>query len=186
MCHITSPPLALCRESERSYLQPKCKPELKFDYKGKDLISNPDSEWSTRTFDLDLFPSGDDLSKLLDQVILKPENTSSQQGRISSYSQFEEDRPHNLNSRYLKCDLACPGFRLVQETGRTTHAEFFVDMKFGDLVVSCWKRFSDFKALANTINQRDFPYVRKNPYLNIIYTYLCDLGIDISIGVSHM
>ncbi len=178
---IVSHPLELCSERRNLRIRPN-----KSD---SDFISNRNSEWSTRTFNLDLkFGADDDLGELLDQLILKKhQNAPGRQGRGhpgSLFDEYELESALPSNSDYLKCDLACLGFRL-QETGFKAHAEFLIYMKFGDVIVSSWKRFNDFKNLANTIDLRDFPYVRNNPTLYIYATLACNVSWSVSHVTPH-
>ncbi len=130
-----------------------------------DFISNDHSVWSTRTFNFGLkFDSRCDIVGLLDQLAFKTHPNPHgrfEKGHDSQFDEHELECMHHGNTGYLKCDLACPGLRLVRKGD--THAEFLVYMKFGDVIVSSWKRFNDFKILINKIDPRDFPTVRNNP-----------------------
>ncbi len=142
-------------------------------HRNSSVISNHHSLWSTRTFDLDLHCCCDDIVGQLDQFA--PEKQSNPYGGLENdydgqFDEYEFARSFHRNAGYLKIDLAIPELRLVNNADRMrlvddTHAEFLVYTKFGDVTISSWKRFNDFKVLVNKLDPRDFPTVWNNPTL---------------------
>ncbi len=160
-----------------------------------DFIRNHSSEWSTRTFNLGLqLDPRCDLGRMLDQLEIKRQNPSGllENGRDEwQLDEYEFESTNNEHTCYFKCDLACPGLRLVRETeikgfGGSTYAEFMVYMKFGDIIVSSWRRFNDFKLLADNIDLHGFPRVRKQPHLLYSTIDVCICLRVYSVVGTHM